>query len=99
MRRRHRIASQAIYKRLRKILQNHSVTRSRKVKIMKLVFLTMIFFAMTQGRVFLHPKDATNESFQKESLQKEPETEEFEKRLRIHSRIEHDLSLILYQMI
>ena len=45
--------------------------------------MTMIFFAMTQGRVFLHPKDATNESFQKESLQKEPETEEFEKRLRI----------------
>ena len=50
---------------------------------MKLVFLTMIFFAMTHGRVFLHPKDATNESFQKGSLQKEPETEEFEKRLRI----------------
>ena len=50
--------------------------------------MTLTFLALTQGRGFLHPREAstTKEPFHKESLQKEPgtaDTEEFEKRLRI----------------
>ena len=44
-------------------------------------FLTLTFFAITHG--FVHPRVATNEPFREESLQKETETEEFKKRLRI----------------
>ena len=50
---------------------------------MKLVFMALTFFALTQGRVFLHPKGATQEPFHEEIRQKETATEKFKQRLRI----------------
>ena len=52
---------------------------------MKLVFLilALTFFAVTQGRGFLHPKEATIAPFHEVSPQEKLETVEFKQRLRM----------------